>query len=159
MISKEEFLSAWNNHVGMNKLSDMITNDFIEHKDVIYAKKQHWWLRLRYPSDCADLYFKNLMLLDFYDEALTELNRIFGQIYISEELLIKSLIKLRVELKGNVISANHIYRLHLFWLSPLTKFGKENLDDFKKRVYNEVRQIHITRFPYNSFLYPDYDEN
>ncbi|MEZ4797110.1 MAG: GTPase HflX [Flavobacteriaceae bacterium] len=36
--------------------------------------------------------------------------------------------------------------------------NKENLEDFKKRVYDEVREIHITRFPYNRFLYPDYDE-
>lgn len=35
----------------------------------------------------------------------------------------------------------------------------ENIEDFKKRVYSEVRRIHITRFPYNKFLYPDYDEN
>ncbi len=35
----------------------------------------------------------------------------------------------------------------------------ENIEDFKKRVYREVRRIHITRFPYNKFLYPDYDEN
>ena len=36
---------------------------------------------------------------------------------------------------------------------------KKILDDFKKRLYQEVREIHITRFPYNHFLYPDYDEN
>ncbi|NQY29633.1 MAG: GTPase HflX [Flavobacteriaceae bacterium] len=36
---------------------------------------------------------------------------------------------------------------------------KENIEDFKKRLYSEVRRIHITRFPYNKFLYPDYDEN
>lgn len=36
--------------------------------------------------------------------------------------------------------------------------NKENLEEFKKRVYDEVRQIHVTRFPYNKFLYPDYDE-
>ena len=41
----------------------------------------------------------------------------------------------------------------------ISALKKENLEDFKKRVYNEVRQIHITRFPYNHFLYPDYDEN
>ena len=29
---------------------------------------------------------------------------------------------------------------------------KENIEDFKKRVYSEVRRIHITRFPYNKFL-------
>ncbi len=41
----------------------------------------------------------------------------------------------------------------------VSALSKENLEDFKKRVYQEVRQIHITRFPYNNFLYPDYDEN
>jgi len=41
----------------------------------------------------------------------------------------------------------------------ISAIKKENLEDFKKRVYQEVREIHITRFPYNHFLYPDYDEN
>ncbi|MCO4821764.1 MAG: 50S ribosome-binding GTPase, partial [Flavobacteriaceae bacterium] len=40
----------------------------------------------------------------------------------------------------------------------ISAINKENLDDFKKRVYDEVREIHVTRFPYNAFLYPDYDE-
>lgn len=35
---------------------------------------------------------------------------------------------------------------------------KENWDDFKKKVYEAVREIHITRFPYNDFLYPEYDK-
>tara|TARA_R110000868_G_scaffold28686_2_gene107295 strand:- start:1049 stop:2263 length:1215 start_codon:yes stop_codon:yes gene_type:complete len=41
----------------------------------------------------------------------------------------------------------------------ISALNKENLEDFKKRVYEEVRQIHITRFPYNHFMYPDHDEN
>ena len=40
----------------------------------------------------------------------------------------------------------------------ISALNKENLEDFKKRVYDEVREIHITRFPYNKFLYPDYDD-
>ena len=40
----------------------------------------------------------------------------------------------------------------------ISAINKENIEDFKKRVYDEVRDIHITRFPYNNFLYPDYDE-
>lgn len=40
----------------------------------------------------------------------------------------------------------------------ISAINKENLEDFKKRVYDEVREIHITRFPYNKFLYPDYEE-
>lgn len=41
----------------------------------------------------------------------------------------------------------------------ISALEKENIEDFKRRVYDEVRRIHITRFPYNHFLYPDYDEN
>lgn len=37
----------------------------------------------------------------------------------------------------------------------ISALNKENLEDFRKRVYNEVRDIHVTRFPYNNFLYPE----
>ncbi|HKJ43810.1 MAG TPA: GTPase HflX [Sunxiuqinia sp.] len=30
---------------------------------------------------------------------------------------------------------------------------KENVDEFKKVLYEEVKKIHVTRFPYNDFLY------
>lgn len=36
--------------------------------------------------------------------------------------------------------------------------NKENFEEFRERVYEAVRQIHITRFPYNHFLYPDYQD-
>ncbi len=35
---------------------------------------------------------------------------------------------------------------------------KENFEEFRERIYEAVRQIHITRFPYNKFLYPDYKD-
>ena len=37
----------------------------------------------------------------------------------------------------------------------ISALKKENLEDFRKRVYDEVRKIHVTRFPYNQFLYPE----
>ncbi|MDA8874062.1 GTPase HflX [Winogradskyella sp.] len=40
----------------------------------------------------------------------------------------------------------------------ISALNKENLDEFKKRVYKEVREIHVTRFPYNQFLYPDVED-
>ena len=36
---------------------------------------------------------------------------------------------------------------------------KENFEELRHKVYEAVRQIHITRFPYNNFLYPEYTEN
>jgi GTP-binding protein HflX len=36
--------------------------------------------------------------------------------------------------------------------------NKENFEEFRERVYEAVRHIHVTRFPYNKFLYPDYKD-
>ncbi|THD69406.1 GTPase HflX [Robertkochia marina] len=40
----------------------------------------------------------------------------------------------------------------------ISALNKENLEDFRKKVYQAVREIHVTRFPYNNFLYPEYEE-
>ena len=39
----------------------------------------------------------------------------------------------------------------------ISALNKENIEDFRRKVYEAVRDIHITRFPYNNFLYPEYD--
>jgi len=38
----------------------------------------------------------------------------------------------------------------------ISALNKENMDEFRKRVYHAVRDIHVTRFPYNNFLYPEH---
>ncbi|MFC6097324.1 GTPase HflX [Flavobacterium qiangtangense] len=40
----------------------------------------------------------------------------------------------------------------------ISAVNKENFEEFREKVYEAVREIHITRFPYNKFLYPDYHE-
>ncbi|WBL22525.1 MULTISPECIES: GTPase HflX [unclassified Zunongwangia] len=40
----------------------------------------------------------------------------------------------------------------------ISALEKENMEHFRRKVYEAVRQIHITRFPYNNFLYPEYDK-
>jgi GTP-binding protein HflX len=35
---------------------------------------------------------------------------------------------------------------------------KVNLENFRKMVYDKVRELHSKRFPYNNYLYPDYHE-
>lgn len=51
------------------------------------------------------------------------------------------------------------------WMSDLEKesifisaINKSNLEAFKDKVYDEVKKIHIQRFPYNDFLYYEYTE-
>src|SRR6056297_2233529 len=40
----------------------------------------------------------------------------------------------------------------------ISALNKKNMEDFRRKVYEAVRKIHITRFPYNNFLYPEYDK-
>ena len=37
----------------------------------------------------------------------------------------------------------------------ISALEKSNIDKLKKLLYSKVREIHITRFPYNNFLYPE----
>lgn len=39
----------------------------------------------------------------------------------------------------------------------ISALNKENFDEFRKKVFDEVKKIHITRFPYHDFLYEDYE--
>jgi GTP-binding protein HflX len=41
----------------------------------------------------------------------------------------------------------------------ISALNKENLEDFKEKTYEEVKKIHIERFPYNDFLYYEYKED
>ena len=40
----------------------------------------------------------------------------------------------------------------------ISALNKENLEEFRAKVFEEVKKIHITRFPYNDFLYDEYEE-
>tara|TARA_R100000306_G_scaffold7144_5_gene9923 strand:- start:41 stop:1252 length:1212 start_codon:yes stop_codon:yes gene_type:complete len=40
----------------------------------------------------------------------------------------------------------------------ISALNKENFSEFRKLVYEKVKEIHTTRFPYNNFLYDEYTE-
>ena len=49
------------------------------------------------------------------------------------------------------------------WMNDLEKesifisaLNKDNLEEFKAKAYEQVKKIHIQRFPYNNFLYDEY---
>jgi len=39
----------------------------------------------------------------------------------------------------------------------ISALNKENIDAFKDKVFEAVKKIHISRFPYNDFLYQEYE--
>ena len=40
----------------------------------------------------------------------------------------------------------------------ISALNKENLENFKEKVFDEVKKIHIQRFPYNDYLYNEYND-
>ncbi|PHQ55423.1 MAG: GTPase HflX [Lutibacter sp.] len=40
----------------------------------------------------------------------------------------------------------------------ISALNKENFEEFRAKIFEEVKKIHITRFPYNDFLYEEYKE-
>jgi GTP-binding protein HflX len=40
----------------------------------------------------------------------------------------------------------------------ISALNKDNIEEFKEQTYEEVKRIHIQRFPYNDFLYHEYSE-
>ncbi len=38
----------------------------------------------------------------------------------------------------------------------ISALNKENLEEFKEKLFQEIFKIHVKRFPYNSFLYEEY---
>lgn len=40
----------------------------------------------------------------------------------------------------------------------ISALNKNNLEEFRKVVYEKVKEIHITRFPFNNFLYEKFEE-
>lgn len=110
-----------------------------------------------------------------FEEHIASVNQILGEIDSSEKPTIMVFNKidaykaepfddddLITERTGKYYSLEEWKRT---WMNKIgnnalfiSAINKENLDDFKKRVYAEVRRIHVQRFPYNEFLYPDYEE-
>ncbi|RCL67435.1 MAG: GTPase HflX [Cryomorphaceae bacterium] len=44
------------------------------------------------------------------------------------------------------------YNDRCYFISAL---NKKDINDLKTELYKKIREIHVTRFPYNAFLYPD----
>ncbi len=40
----------------------------------------------------------------------------------------------------------------------ISAIEKSNIEELKKLLYSKVREIHVTRFPYNNFLYPEINQ-
>jgi GTP-binding protein HflX len=110
-----------------------------------------------------------------FEDHIASVNRILGEIDATDKPMIMVFNKIdayqakdydETDLIEERTSAH--YSLEEWRETWMSKMGenvifisateKENMEDFRKKVYDRVRDIHVKRFPYNSFLYPEYVE-
>ena len=108
-----------------------------------------------------------------FDEQIASVNKILGEIKSSDKKCIMVFNKID-QYQYETIDEDDLMTVKTgrhftieewkkTWMDKLgdrvlfiSALNKENLDEFRKRVYDEVRDIHVTRFPYNNFLYPEH---
>tara|TARA_Y100001970_G_scaffold23731_1_gene27943 strand:- start:845 stop:1981 length:1137 start_codon:yes stop_codon:yes gene_type:complete len=87
-----------------------------------------------------------------YEEHIESVNQILGQIDSNDKPLI---------LVYNKIDSLDDYSFSEFNKSDLREYisaqKKININDLKEKIFKQVRKIHVKRFPYNKFLYPEID--
>jgi GTP-binding protein HflX len=87
-----------------------------------------------------------------YEEHIDSVNEILGQINSANKPLI---------LVYNKIDSLDNYSFTKFNKSEKKEYisaqKKININRLKEKIYKQVRKIHVKRFPYNKFLYPDVD--
>ena len=87
-----------------------------------------------------------------YEEHIDSVNEILGQINSANKPLI---------LVYNKIDSLDNYSFTKFNKSEKKEYisaqKKININRLKEKIYKQVRKIHVKRFPYNKFLYPDID--
>jgi len=88
-----------------------------------------------------------------FDDHIDSVNQILEQIKCAEKpslLVFNKVDKLNEEELEN-FKFKENGEINLF----ISAQNKINIDELKIKLYSEVRKIHIQRFPYNNFLYPD----
>mgnify|MGYP005747590821 CR=1 FL=1 len=87
-----------------------------------------------------------------YEEHIESVNQILGQIDSNDKPLI---------LVYNKIDSLDDYSFSEYNKSDLKEYisaqKKININDLKEKIFKQVRKIHVKRFPYNKFLYPEID--
>ena len=88
-----------------------------------------------------------------YDDHIDSVNLILEQIKCSNKPTM--IVFNKMDILSNEELENFKFKDHKKSNLFISAQKKINLDKLKKRLYNQVRKIHIKRFPYNNFLYPD----
>ena len=87
-----------------------------------------------------------------YEDHIDSVNEILGQIDCSNKPFILVFNKID-KFKNNSFGATNKSKTEEY----ISAEKKVNINELKEKIFHHVRKIHIKRFPYNNFLYPEVD--
>ena len=87
-----------------------------------------------------------------YEDHIDSVNEILGQIDCNNKPFILVFNKID-KLKNNSFGATNKSKTEEY----ISAEKKININELKEKIFHHVRKIHIKRFPYNNFLYPEVD--
>ena len=87
-----------------------------------------------------------------YEDHIDSVNEILGQIDCSNKPFILVFNKID-KLKNNSFGVANKSKTEEY----ISAEKKININELKEKIFHHVRKIHIKRFPYNNFLYPEVD--
>ena len=87
-----------------------------------------------------------------YEDHIDSVNEILGQIDCSNKPFILVFNKID-KLKNNSFGIANKSKTEEY----ISAEKKINISELKEKIFHHVRKIHIKRFPYNNFLYPEVD--
>ena len=87
-----------------------------------------------------------------YEDHIESVNEILGQIDCSNKPFILVFNKID-KLKNNSFGVTNKSKTEEY----ISAEKKININELKEKIFHHVRKIHIKRFPYNNFLYPEVD--
>ena len=85
-----------------------------------------------------------------YEDHIDSVNEILGQIDCSNKPFILVFNKID-KLKNNSFGVTNKSKTEEY----ISAEKKININELKEKIFHHVRKIHIKRFPYNNFLYPE----
>ena len=87
-----------------------------------------------------------------YEDHIDSVNKILGQIDCSNKPFILVFNKID-KLKNNSFGIANKSKTEEY----ISAEKKININELKEKIFHYVRKIHVKRFPYNNFLYPEVD--
>lgn len=100
-----------------------------------------------------------------FEEHYNSVNQILSEIDCMDKSMVLVFNKIDAFVGNQKLEKMSLEEWRKTWMAKsglptifISAVQKDNIDELRRMIYEEVKKIHITRFPYNDFLFEYYDD-